>query len=78
MIEGTQIPFTDEALANITDWPRVRKIYKLGAAGGGIVGGSAPNGRQLPGKGGAADEAALKKELAVQILGVMALRGFVN
>jgi len=72
VIEGTQVPFTDEVLADMTDWARVRKIYK--------VGGGSANGKQAVknGDGGAAAVAAQRRELGLQVLGAMALRGYGN
>ena len=63
-VQGTQVAFEDEVLSNMTDIARVKKIYKLNAAGGGkkaVVNGV-----------GKVDE---RRELEVTVLGAMALRG---
>jgi hypothetical protein len=65
-VKGTQVPFDDEALKDITDWAKVNKYYKLGAAGpfkGGVIGGERGSGEQHI------------KEVELQVLGAMALRG---
>ena len=31
-VEGTAVPFTDEEIVGSTDWPKVRKYYKLNGA----------------------------------------------
>lgn len=59
-VEGTPVAFTDEEIAKMTDWAKVRKYYKL-------------NG--LASLNGPKDEGAKTKELEMIILGGMALRG---
>lgn len=68
MVKGTQVAFEDAVLNEMTDWLSVRKYYKLSAGGrakgGALVHGSEPEiGKEE------------RKELEVQILGAMALRG---
>jgi hypothetical protein len=67
-VKGTQVAFEDSVLDDMTDWVNVRKYYKLGA--GSRVKGSATVDESGPKIG--KDE---KKELEVQILGAIALRG---
>jgi EKC/KEOPS complex subunit CGI121/TPRKB len=78
-IQGEQIEFSDENLRASVDVARVKKVYKLNAAGGGGGGGK----KAGKGKGDAntlngvhasslGDE---RKELEIQVLGIMALRG---
>jgi EKC/KEOPS complex subunit CGI121/TPRKB len=59
VVEGTPARLTDAELAGLTDWPKVRKYYKLN------------NAPTLEGK----DEAGKVKEMGVLALGGMALRG---
>jgi EKC/KEOPS complex subunit CGI121/TPRKB len=70
VIEGTQIPFSDDELRQMTDLARMRKIYKLNNAGGGAK--NAVNGVSSV---NAVDES---KELEILVLGCMALRGATN
>ncbi|PMD61489.1 CGI-121-domain-containing protein [Hyaloscypha bicolor E] len=81
-IEGEQVPFEDSVLAEMTDVPRVKKIYKLNSGGGG--GGAKRNGQVNGGIEGLSvngvgmrngDE---RKELENLVLGAMALRGVTN
>jgi len=58
-VQGTLTPLTDAELADCTDWPKVRKYYKLNAA------------PTLDGK----DEEGKTKEMGLLALGGMALRG---
>lgn len=58
-VEGTPTPLTDQELADCTDWPKVRKYYKLNGA------------PTLDGK----DEAAKTREMGLLAVGAMALRG---
>ncbi|KEZ45890.1 hypothetical protein SAPIO_CDS1262 [Scedosporium apiospermum] len=58
-VEGEALPPTDENIASLTDWPKVRKYYKL-------------NGLNWLDKMG---EAEKKAEAEVLVLGSMALRG---
>ncbi|KAL4808942.1 kinase binding protein CGI-121-domain-containing protein [Aspergillus unguis] len=62
-IQGTCVPFDDEALAGISDVAKIKKAYKLGALP------TAPSNQA----NGAADEG--KKRLELSILGAVALRG---
>ncbi|PMD20871.1 CGI-121-domain-containing protein [Hyaloscypha hepaticicola] len=78
-IEGEQVPFEDSILQQLTDVPRVKKIYKLNSNGGG----GKKNG-QLNGTGGDGlsisrnGEESERKELELLVLGAMALRGVTN
>ena len=38
-VQGVAVPPTDAEIENITDWAKVRKLYKLGANGAGVTGG---------------------------------------
>lgn len=68
-VEGEQVPFNDEEIAKMTDWAKVKKIYKLHSVPMSSGGKKATNGVvEHPGE----DEV---KELEVMILGSMALRG---
>ncbi|KAI1138102.1 hypothetical protein F5Y05DRAFT_51387 [Hypoxylon sp. FL0543] len=59
-VKGTPFPFTDETLqSSLTDWPKVRKYYKLNNVGW---------------LDGVKDEAAKRKEMEMLVLGGMALR----
>lgn len=58
-VEGTAVPFTDEELAKTTDWPKVRKYYKL----------------NVPSLTTLKDAQAKLKESEMLIIGAMALRG---
>ncbi|KAK4187930.1 hypothetical protein QBC35DRAFT_217934 [Podospora australis] len=60
VIEGTPVPLTDEELATTTDWPKVRKYYKL-------------NG--VPVLDSLKDEAEKKKKMETLAVMGMALRG---
>lgn len=73
-IEGKPIDFSDETLAQMTDLARVRKIYKLSTP-------AVTKGRQTA-KGNAAVVNGImgtmnhdRKEIEVNVLGLMALRG---
>ncbi|KAL7620807.1 hypothetical protein AAE478_009805 [Parahypoxylon ruwenzoriense] len=59
-VRGTPLPFTDAALGGLTDWPKVRKYYKLNGVGC---------------LDGLADEAQRRRETELLVLGGMALRG---
>lgn len=67
-MEGKQVPFSDEELGTVTDWARVRKVYKLPLVG-----------QQGKKKGMGEEEKREgereRRELGVQVLGAMALRG---
>ncbi|CAN8101496.1 unnamed protein product [Discula destructiva] len=58
-VEGTAVPFTDNEIANMTDWAKVRKYYKL----------------SVPSLTAIKDEQLKFKESEMLILGAMALRG---
>ncbi|KAI1812576.1 hypothetical protein GGS20DRAFT_578230 [Poronia punctata] len=59
-VKGTPVPFTDEMLAELVDWGRVRKYYKLNGVGW---------------LDGIKDVAVKDAELHALMLGGMALRG---
>ncbi|KFY34853.1 hypothetical protein V494_06432 [Pseudogymnoascus sp. VKM F-4513 (FW-928)] len=68
-VEGKQVPFSDEELNTVTDWARVRKVYKLPLVG-----------QQGKKKGMSEEEKKAgeekeREELGLQVLGAMALRG---
>ncbi|KAJ2969836.1 hypothetical protein NUW58_g9879 [Xylaria curta] len=60
-VQGTPVPFTDQALSELTDWGRVRKYYKLNGIGW---------------LDGIKDEAAKNREMGMLVMGGMALRGY--
>lgn len=68
-MEGKQVPFSDEELGTVTDWARVRKVYKLSLVGqqGKKKGMGEEEKRE--------EEERERKELGLQVLGAMALRG---
>ena len=66
-VEGTSVDFTDTALSKITDVFRVRKIYKLDTQ---VQAASKKAKEKDP-----VNEEAERKELEVNVLGLMALRG---
>ena len=59
-VEGRGAAFSDEELAQITDWSKVRKYYKLNGVGW---------------VDAIKDEAARRREMEMLVLGSMALRG---
>ncbi|KAL4873280.1 hypothetical protein BDV12DRAFT_160752 [Aspergillus spectabilis] len=62
-VEGTALPFDDEALSGISDVAKIKKAYKLGSlpsASSGQVNGAADDG---------------KRRLELSVLGAIALRG---
>lgn len=59
VVQGIPVPLTDAELADLTDWPKVRKYYKLNGV------------PTLDGK----DDAVRIKEMGLLALGGMALRG---
>jgi len=62
-VQGTQVEPTDEEIWRATDWARVRKVYKLPLV-------------QKKGKEEATrSEDEERKELEIQVLAAMALRG---
>lgn len=61
-IEGTPVPFDDETLAGISDVPKIKKAYKLGALG------STPSGQTN-------GTHAQDRTLELSVLGAIALRG---
>jgi EKC/KEOPS complex subunit CGI121/TPRKB len=66
-VKGIQVAFDDELLGRMTSWANVRKYYKLGAGNRSKVGDKTlVNGTVVE------DE---RRELEIQILGAMALRG---
>jgi EKC/KEOPS complex subunit CGI121/TPRKB len=78
-IEGEQVPFEDSILQQLTDVPRVKKIYKLNSSSGGgkkngLLNGTAMDGLSINRNGEANDG----KELELLVLGAMALRGVTN
>lgn len=59
-VQGTPIPLTDETLqSSLTDWPKVRKYYKL---------------NNVSWVDGIKDEALRRREMEMLVLGSMALR----
>lgn len=70
-VEGHQITLTNEALKKYVDEAKVRRYYKLNSAGGGKKQANGVNGQGLAG----VLEVDSWRELEVQILGTMALRG---
>ena len=80
-IEGEQIPFSDEELENLTDWARVRKLYKLNSLGNTIAAGSGGKKKDKSAEtnGNLKEEKEReRKELEVLILSTIALRGSTN
>lgn len=83
---GQLVPFEDEVITGMTDWARVRKIYKLGGMGGGGGKGGAGKGKGGVGDGkrgggyGGGSELGEeeRREMEMLILGAMALRGATN
>jgi EKC/KEOPS complex subunit CGI121/TPRKB len=67
-IEGKQVPFEDDVISKLTDLARIKKIYKLNAAGRGGKKETA----------GGVTETEERKELEIFVLGSMALRGSTN
>jgi len=59
-VQGTPVPLTDGEISKATDWPKVRKYYKL-------------NG--VPGLERLKDEDLKKKQMEKLVLMGMALRG---
>lgn len=59
-VEGTNVPFSDEVLAETTDWAKVRKYYKLNGIGW---------------IDAIKDESLKRREMEMLVLGSMALRG---
>lgn len=59
-VQGQNVPCSDEELAKLTDWPKLRKYHKLN----GISYIEAMK-----------DEEAKKKELELSVVSAMALRG---
>ncbi|KAH9894697.1 protein CGI121 [Xylariomycetidae sp. FL2044] len=59
-VRGSLCPFTDATIASFTDWPKVRKYYKLNGVGW---------------IDGIKDEPRKKREWEMLVLGGMALRG---
>lgn len=78
-IEGEQVPFEDSILQQLTDVPRVKKVYKLNSNAGGGKKNGLLNGTALVGlsinRNGEENE---RKELELLVLGAMALRGVTN
>lgn len=59
-VEGTPVPFSDEEIANSTDWSKVSKYYKLNGA---------PSLKNIK------DEKSPLRETEMLVLSSMALRG---
>lgn len=59
-VRGEPAAFTDEVIAQSTDWPKIRKYYKLNGVNS---------------LDSIKDEALRKREMEMLILGSMALRG---
>lgn len=70
-IEGQRVEFNDEELQKMTDWSKVKKIYKLNALGN-------TGGKKAVNGVGSAPQIDERKEFEVMILGSMALRGATN
>jgi hypothetical protein len=66
-VKGTQVAFDDEILTGMTNWPNVKKYYKLRA-------GNLPQGGEKTLVNRTIGEVE-RRELEIQILGAMALRG---
>jgi EKC/KEOPS complex subunit CGI121/TPRKB len=68
-IKGKQVPFTDEQLCEITDWKKIRKIYKLPPTLSLCA--------ESKGNGAINSDTEIDKprEAEILILGAMALRG---
>lgn len=66
-VKGTQVAFDDNVLEETTNWASVRKYYKLGPN-------SQPKGEEKALVNGTIGEEE-RRELEIQILGAMALRG---
>ncbi|KAL4925573.1 EKC/KEOPS complex subunit CGI121/TPRKB [Aspergillus undulatus] len=62
-VEGTAVPFDDEALSEVSDIAKIKKAYKLGSLP------SAPSGQA----NGTNDKG--KRQLELSVLGAIALRG---
>lgn len=75
-MSGTQVEFSDEVLRAGVDEARVRKYYKLNSGGSGAAEKKKTNGLNGVNDGsGMVKEVDEKRELEVQVLGGMALRG---
>jgi hypothetical protein len=79
-IEGTSAPFSDEEVAKVRDIPAIRKSYKLPAPA--TIGGGKKGGKAVQTNGSAGDEKAPEenertemKELEMNVLGIMAIKG---
>lgn len=59
-VQGESVPFSDDELAKLTDWPKLRKYHKL-------------NGVSYV--EGIKDEEVKRKELELLVVSAMALRG---
>jgi EKC/KEOPS complex subunit CGI121/TPRKB len=59
-VQGESVPFSDEGLAKLTDWPKLRKYHKLNGVG--YV-------EDIK------NEEAKRKELELLVVSAMALRG---
>ncbi|EKD18171.1 uncharacterized protein L3040_007654 [Drepanopeziza brunnea f. sp. 'multigermtubi'] len=84
-IDGEAVPLTDDSLRAVTDVARVRKLYKLNAAGAGGGGGGKKKMKDAGVIGGVVDggrsaekEEEERRELEVLVLGAMALRSVTN
>ncbi|KAL4980306.1 kinase binding protein CGI-121-domain-containing protein [Aspergillus desertorum] len=63
-VQGTPLPFNDEALSGISDVAKIKKAYKLGSLPSG------PSSKQANGTSGEKD-----RQLELSVLGAIALRG---
>jgi EKC/KEOPS complex subunit CGI121/TPRKB len=63
-VQGTPLPFDDNALSEISDVAKIKKAYKLGSLPSG------PSSDQVDGTSGSKD-----RQLELSVLGAIALRG---
>lgn len=71
VIQGEQVPFDDDFIAEMTDLARVRKIYKLNNNSG-------SGGKKSGVVNGTSKEKEERKDMEISILGSIALRGATN
>lgn len=74
-ISGSSLPFSDASLQPLSDVALIRKLYKLPLANSSKKGGGQQkSGGAVNGHAGQNEEGE-RKELEVQILGIMAVKG---